>query len=206
MPEPKTVSTAIVILAAGQARRMGGSAHKLLALFDGVPLIRRVVAISLASRAASVTVVTGHRREEVEACLLDLPAAMSFNAGFAEGMASSLITGLNSPDVADKDGVMVVLGDMPGLTALHLDALILAFESADGRAIIRAASGDVPGNPVILPEALRPALLTLTGDKGAKAIIAASTLPVIDVDIGPAALVDVDTPDAIMAAGGVLNG
>lgn len=69
MPEPKTVSTAIVILAAGQARRMGGSAHKLLALFDGVPLIRRVVAISLASRAASVTVVTGHRREEVEACL-----------------------------------------------------------------------------------------------------------------------------------------
>ncbi|MVA77916.1 NTP transferase domain-containing protein [Agrobacterium vitis] len=206
MSEPKAVSTAIVVLAAGQARRMGGSAHKLLALFDGVPLIRRVVTISLASRAASVAVVTGYRRKEVEACLLDLPATLSFNAAFAEGMASSLIAGLNAPDVADKDGVMIVLGDMPGLTASHLDALISAFERADGRAIIRAASGDVPGNPVILPAAFRPALLALTGDKGAKAIIAASTLPVINVDIGSAALVDVDTPGAVLAAGGVLNG
>ncbi|MVA22828.1 nucleotidyltransferase family protein [Agrobacterium vitis] len=206
MSEPKAVSTAIVVLAAGQARRMGGNAHKLLALFDGVSLIRRVVAISLESRAASVAVVTGYRRVEVEACLADLPVTIRFNAGFAEGMASSLITGLNAPDVADKDGVMVVLGDMPGLMASHLDALISAFERADGRAIIRAVSGEMPGNPVILPGSLRPALLSLTGDKGAKAIIAESALPVINVDIGPAALVDVDTPDAVLAAGGVLNG
>ncbi|WP_429932440.1 nucleotidyltransferase family protein [Agrobacterium vitis] len=206
MSELKTVSTAIVVLAAGQARRMGGRAHKLLALFDGVPLIRRVVVTSLESRSASVTVVTGYRREEVEACLSGLAATISFNAGFAGGMACSLIAGLNAPDVAGKDGVMIVLGDMPGLTASHLDALISAFERADGRAIIRAVSGEMPGNPVILPVALRPALLSLTGDKGAKAIIAASALPVINVDIGPAALVDVDTPDAVLAAGGVLSG
>ncbi|MFF0953072.1 NTP transferase domain-containing protein [Rhizobium leguminosarum] len=55
----RKASVAIVILAAGKASRMGeGGKHKLLAEFEGVPLVRRSALTALAADAASVIVVT----------------------------------------------------------------------------------------------------------------------------------------------------
>ena len=48
--------------------------------------------------------------------------------------------------------------------------------------------------------------MRLEGDVGARHIIETSGLPVIDIDIGDAAHLDVDTPEAVLAAGGVLRG
>jgi molybdenum cofactor cytidylyltransferase len=48
-------------------------------------------------------------------------------------------------------------------------------------------------------------VLRLEGDVGARAIIESAGLPVVDVDIGPAAHLDVDTPEAVTAAGGLLR-
>jgi Uncharacterized MobA-related protein len=59
------------------------------------------------------------------------------------------------------------------------------------------------GNPVILPHGLVPDLMKLEGDAGARGLIETSGYPIIDVDIGAAARLDVDTPDAVRAAGGV---
>ncbi|MBB4008666.1 nucleotidyltransferase family protein [Allorhizobium taibaishanense] len=205
MPDPKTLHTAILILAAGRASRMGEGTHKLLAEFQGVPLVRRVAGSAVASRAAAVTVVTGHRRAEIEACLSDLPVDVCFNSAYAEGMATSLVAGLQTTGRMEIDGIMVVLADMPDLTSAHFDRLMAAFEEAGGDAVIRAASNGQPGNPVILPRQLYPELLQLKGDRGAKSVIMDSSLPIIDVEIGPAALVDVDTPDAVVAAGGILK-
>ena len=42
------------------------------------------------------------------------------------------------------------------------------------------------------------------GDEGARKLIAASQLSVIDVEIGEGAAIDVDTPDQILAAGGII--
>jgi molybdenum cofactor cytidylyltransferase len=49
-------------------------------------------------------------------------------------------------------------------------------------------------------------LIRLSGEVGARELIADSKLPVIMIDIGPAALLDVDTPTAIIENGGVLRG
>ena len=48
--------------------------------------------------------------------------------------------------------------------------------------------------------------MRLVGDTGARHLIETSGLPVIDVDIGDAAHLDVDTPQDVIAAGGVLRG
>lgn len=203
----RPVSVAAIILAAGRASRMGeGGAHKLLAEFGGEPLVRRAARTALSADVASVAVVTGHRRSDIEAALSGLTVTPVENPDYASGMASSLITGFSAPAVRDADGILVMLADMPGVTTADLDALIAAFRTASGRAIVRAVSRGKRGNPVILPRSLGDAVLRLEGDVGARHIIETSGLPVIDVDIGDAAHLDVDTPEAVLAAGGILRG
>ncbi|MBB4437557.1 MULTISPECIES: nucleotidyltransferase family protein [Rhizobium] len=202
----RKASVAIVILAAGKASRMGeGGKHKLLAEFDGVPLVRRSALTALGADAASVIVVTGHRRNEIAAALDGLALTFIDNPDYPSGMASSLIAGFSSRDADRAEGILVMLADMPGISTTHLDALISAFRNAGGEAIVRAVSRGKPGNPVILPRSLNQAVLRLEGDVGARDIIATSGLPVLDVDVGDAALLDVDTPDEVLAAGGALN-
>jgi len=193
----------VVLLAAGRASRMGGEAgHKLLAQFDGEALIRKMAGTALASKASQTVVVTGHRGADVAASLKGLNLHMVENRDFASGMASSLKLGLGALD-SEAAGALVLLGDMPALTAAHLDMLIAAFIDNHGTAIVRACDGERRGNPVILPRAAFTEAMELTGDVGARALIESGVWPVIDVEIGPAARLDVDTPEAVRLAGGV---
>jgi molybdenum cofactor cytidylyltransferase len=193
----------VVLLAAGRASRMGDqSGHKLLAVFDGEALIRRMARTALSSAARQTVVVTGHRDADIAASLSGLDVEIAHNPEFASGMASSLRCGLGSLD-PQSAGALVLLGDMPGLTTVHLDRLIDAFVSSNGNAIVRACDGERRGNPVILPRAAFPAAMGLSGDVGARALVESGAWPVIDIEIGPAARLDVDTPDAVRAAGGV---
>lgn len=195
--EPAVV---IVLLAAGMARRMGSSRnHKLLAQFDGVPMVRRSAQRAVESDAVSVVVVVGHRQADIRAALTNLPVTIVENPHYASGMASSLATGIAA---AGGAGVLVMLSDMPEITTDHLNSLIVAFCRADGRSIVRAISHGKPGNPVILPQSLHKDIGQLKGDVGARDLILSSGLQVIDVEIGMAAELDVDTPEAIKAAGG----
>jgi molybdenum cofactor cytidylyltransferase len=206
--KPETqISVAVVLLAAGKASRMGeGGPHKLLAEFDGIPLVRRSAATALASGAAAVVAVTGHRREEIEQALAGLPVERVHNPDYASGMASSLVAGIGTPAAQRADGVLVMLADMPGVASDDLKTLIAAFRKANGQAIVRAVSRGKRGNPVILPRTVYDAVMRLEGDVGARHIIETAGLSVIDVDIGDAAHLDVDTPEAVLAAGGILKG
>lgn len=195
-----------VLLAAGKASRMGeGGPHKLLAEFDGVPLVRRSVVTAIGSRVSSVIVVTGHRKDDIEATLAGLNSLTVHNPDYASGMASSLATGFSVEQARDADGILVMLADMPGVSSGDLDALIVAFRRSNGQSIIRAVSRGKRGNPVIIPKSLFDAVMRLEGDVGARHIIETSGLPVVDIDIGEAAHLDVDTPEAVVAAGGVLK-
>ncbi|WP_105416121.1 NTP transferase domain-containing protein [Neorhizobium sp. T25_27] len=201
-----TLSVGALMLAAGQARRMGKDGpHKLLAEFDGIPLVRRTAGILLASQASPVVAVTGHRRDEIEIALAGLDISSHFNPDYSSGMASSLVAGFSNPELAQKDGILVMLADMPGVTTEHLNTLIAAFRQAGGGVVVRSVSDGKRGNPIILPRIAFDAVLRLEGDVGARAIIENSGLSVIDVDIGPAAHLDVDTPEAVTAAGGILK-
>ena len=200
---PRIPRVGIAVLAAGKASRMGGEKHKLLAEFDGEPLVRRAVKAAVASRAGDVVVVTGHRATEIETALSGIDVRTVNNADYATGMASSIRIGLES--LGDIDGLCIALADMPGLTGDDLKLLARHFQDAGGNAIVRAVSNGKRGNPVILPNILFSAIARLEGDVGARHIIEKSDLAVIDVEIGAAAHLDVDTIEAITAAGGVLK-
>lgn len=199
------MGVAIVMLAAGMSSRTAQSgSHKLLAEFDGIPLLRQMAMIAGQSNASSVTVVLGHRHEELERVLDGLDITRVVNANHASGMASSIAAGLSTLEAQGADGVMVMLADMPKISSEHLNRLISTFERAGRLALVRAVADGKPGNPVILPRSMFEDLSRLEGDVGARDLIKASGLQIIDVELGSAALMDVDTPDAIARAGGIL--
>ncbi|WP_353640993.1 molybdopterin-binding/glycosyltransferase family 2 protein [Mesorhizobium sp. WSM2239] len=198
--EPKVE---IVLLAAGRSSRMGGP-NKLMALFEGRPLVRRSTERTLASRAAGVTVVTGHQTDRIRTALSGLDVRIVHNPDFASGLSGSLKRGVASLP-ADAAGAMIVLADMPGVSAGDLDHLIGAFEKSGGAAIVRAVHNGKRGNPVILPRSLFHAVSLLEGDTGARHLVEAESLNVVDVEIGEGAGIDVDTRDALENAGGVLQ-
>ncbi|KQT53225.1 4-diphosphocytidyl-2C-methyl-D-erythritol kinase [Aureimonas sp. Leaf454] len=203
-PTPGPVVDAIV-LAAGRSSRMGEH-HKLLALFDGVPLIRRTVETALASRVRRVRVVVGHRGREIAEALLGLDVEIHENANHAEGLSTSLKRGFEASLTAERpaEGLLVLLADQPQLTASDLDRLIRTFRPAGAGSIVVATDEGRRANPVILPSTLAGDVMKLSGDVGAKPLISAHCELVRDVEIGPAAGLDVDTPDALAAAGGFL--
>lgn len=192
-----------LVLAAGRASRMQGS-HKLLAAFDGKALVRRSTEAALAAKPSRVLVVTGHRAGEIEAELAGLEVDIVRNPDYAQGMSTSLRAGVSALGPG-CDGVAVMLADMPHVTGADVRRLLDAFAKAGGHAIVRAVSGGKRGNPVILPRATFAAILQLEGDVGARQIVESAGLDVVDVEIGKAAHIDVDTPEAVTAAGGILR-
>lgn len=198
-----SLCVAAMVLAAGRASRMQGS-HKLLAVFDGEALVRRSVEAALASKPSRVLVVTGHRAGEIERELAGLKVDIVRNPDYAQGMSTSLRAGVSTLGSA-CDGVVVMLADMPHVTGADVRRLLDAFAEAGGHAIVRAVSGGRRGNPVVLPRSTFAAILQLEGDVGARHIVESAGLDVVDVEIGEAAHVDVDTPEAVVAAGGVLR-
>ncbi|EJJ26170.1 nucleotidyltransferase family protein [Rhizobium sp. CF142] len=207
MNAERGASVAIVVLAAGRSSRMGeGGPHKLLATFDGIPLVRRSVTNALGCDCTGVFVVAGHRHEEVTAPIHDLPCRIIRNEGYESGMAGSLRLGVAAAARTAPDGIMITLADMPDLLTEHLDVLVAAFRGSGANSIVRAVGHGTQGNPVIFPRILHGDLQELKGDIGARSLVKSSGIQVVDVEIGATALLDVDTVEQVLAAGGTLPG
>jgi molybdenum cofactor cytidylyltransferase len=183
-----------IVLAAGRGVRFGPG-NKLLAELDGLPLVRRAVAAALASRVRKTIVVTGHAREDVQKALSGLDVAFAHNPDHATGMAASLLAGVAA--AADADAVVVLLGDMPGVSPHIVDKLIAAFEQTPAAPAVVPVHRGRRGNPVLLARALFPALNQLSGDTGARRLLS-ETPDVIEVPVDDAGVAaDVDAPEDI---------
>jgi molybdenum cofactor cytidylyltransferase len=186
-----------VVLAAGRSTRFGPS-NKLLADLDGVPVIRRTVTAVKESGVLSVVVVTGHMADEVRAALDGLDVSFTANPAYRDGLSSSLKAGLAAVPRGGIDGVLVALGDMPGVTGSDIDRLIAGFAPKEGRSIMVPTYQGKRGNPVLFAMHLVPELAEVEGDVGAKHVIGQHGDEVAEVEIGSRRIfLDVDTPEAL---------
>jgi molybdenum cofactor cytidylyltransferase len=186
-----------LVLAAGRSTRMGGP-NKLLAEIAHRPLVRIAAEEALASRARPVIVVTGHQRDRVEQALAGLPVHLVHNPDFADGLGGSLRAGIAAVP-ADADGAVVCLGDMPQVDAALIDQLIAAFDPDRGALVVVPTFEGKRGNPVLWSRRFFPDLMAIEGDVGARHLIGRYGEAVVEVAVeGKAALVDVDTPEALI--------
>jgi molybdenum cofactor cytidylyltransferase len=183
---------AAIVLAAGQSSRMG--AHKLLLPLGDSAVIAHVADAALASRLRPVVVVLGHGADDVRQALPLRDVHLVANPHFAEGLSTSLRAGLDALPVS-VTGVVIALGDQPGVTPTHFDALA-AHAAETGALIIVSTYAGRRGNPVYFARTLFDELRAVAGDNGGREIIArhpelVRTLPVADTGTGD----DLDTPD-----------
>ena len=188
----KMTTVSILILAAGASSRMRGR-DKLMERIGTRPLLRRQVERALATGLAVQVAVPAliHPRT---AAFGDLPVGTVAVPDAARGMSASLVRGVKA--CPEDNAILILPGDMPDLSTRDLEIVIEAFKENPER-LYRGASDGTPGHPVLFPPDCRNALLSCTGDKGARDVVKANAHRTTLIPLpGENALTDLDTPEA----------
>ncbi|MFH0995543.1 MAG: nucleotidyltransferase family protein [Pseudomonadota bacterium] len=197
MKDPK-IPMAGIVLAAGMSTRLG-SAKQLVRAGEQC-LIDRVLDGALASCLDRIVLVLGHRAGEVSAALKEREdrdrLRILLNPAYRDGMSSSLRTGTES--VQDTfSSIMVLLGDQPFVGADLIDLLIRRFRSSQKDICVPVCRGR-RGHPVIIGRRFFDAVISTTGDIGAREVLRANPESVLSVEISDSRIFfDVDTREDI---------
>jgi bifunctional UDP-N-acetylglucosamine pyrophosphorylase/glucosamine-1-phosphate N-acetyltransferase len=126
---PKATALSIVILAAGQGKRMQSDIPKVLQPLAGVPMLAHVLQVARSLEPASIHVVRGHGGERVRELFDDGQLQWALQAeqlGTGDALQQAL------PQIPDSHQVLVLYGDVPLLRAVTLRGLL---SQSDARSV-----------------------------------------------------------------------
>src|SRR5215218_5401023 len=164
-----------VVLAAGGSTRMGRP--KQLAELEGRPLLAHALAALDEAPVDRVVVALGGAAGEV----LDRAEPLVVE-GWAAGMGHVRAATLAQAG-EDWAAVVVLLGDQPLVPGRAVARLVEAWRGGAGP-VVTATYGGRPGHPKLFDRRLLPDLLRLTGDAGARDLVAAHPEWVHRVEVG----------------------
>ncbi|MCI9846018.1 NTP transferase domain-containing protein [Flavobacterium pectinovorum] len=161
---------AIVILAAGNAKRMGQS--KQLMPWRYSTLLGSVIANILSADADKFFVVLGAYRNEIERKIDLSQTTILINKNWQQGLGSSIAIATSEIDkkYPGINAVLFVLADQPFINSPHLNKII-ELHNKEKDAIIITRKDDYRGVPVLFPKQFFSELMLLSNDEGAKQII-----------------------------------
>lgn len=189
--EKRTGSIAGILLAAGTSSRMGS--NKLLFELDGESVLRGAARRALAGGVFPLLVVLGHQAERVRQELEGLPCQTVINPSYEQGINSSLKTGVAAlPD--GTQAAMVMLSDMPFVTAEMLAGLIARYRSTEAPLVISDYEG-VNAPPMLYDRSLFGELLAMTGEGCGRQVVKRHRHEAEVLPWPAAALADLDVPD-----------
>jgi molybdenum cofactor cytidylyltransferase len=178
-----------VVLAAGGSIRFGKP--KQLAIFQGEPLVRRIVTAAKDAGCAPVVVVAG--AVQITPVLAGLPVSIIEHPNWSNGLGSSIAVGVKHAVTisAKLDAVILLSCDQPFVNAATLRQLI-QLHLENGKTIVASAYAETLGIPALFDRSCFGDLLQLRGDSGAKGVILAGRHDVAPFNF-PAAAIDIDT-------------
>jgi molybdenum cofactor cytidylyltransferase len=188
----------IVVLAAGAGHRFHGPGHKLEQAFGELSVIGQTLRNVLASLMPVVVVTTPRLADAVARIVASRDVIVLPEVGTAGslplGMGYSISTGITArPDAA---GWLILPGDMPLVQPATLRAV---GEALAEHPVVVAQHRGLRGHPVGFSTELYSELAGLTGDEGARRVVA--RYPSFGVEADDAGvLMDIDTPDDLQAA------
>ena len=182
---------AAVVLAAGASTRMGG--NKLLLELGGETVVRRAARRAVGAGMSPVVVVTGHERGAVEAELHGIGCRSVFNTEHAVGQHTSVGAGVAAVG-GGCAGAVVVLADMPFVTAAMLRAVADRYRETGAPLVLSRYGGETIAPPMLYDRRLFGELLRMDrrcGREVARRHGAAAAV----VDWPAGALRDLDCPE-----------
>ncbi|AZJ34017.1 NTP transferase domain-containing protein [Tenacibaculum singaporense] len=183
--------TAILILAAGSASRMGKI--KQLLPYKNTTLLEWAIEQAQKSTIKDVFCVLGANKDVIEKQLTTKPIKVIYNPNYKNGLSTSIVEGINLLQKHCFDNTLIMLADQPHVTSEYLNSLIEASKKNPSNIIASNYQSSV-GVPAIFPKKYFNHLLNLKGDKGAKNFLLQHNNNVIKVN-SSLNLVDIDTPE-----------
>ena len=189
----KTISDkyVIIILAAGRSARLGSP--KQLLSYQGKNLLQHTIDIAFESEIGPIIVVLGSGIEEISAELNTNSLTIIENPYWENGMASSVVCGINAiynlhPDT---EAAILMVCDQPFVSAKLLKDLIKK-QKDSGSSIVASSYENIHGTPALFHKEHFNELSALTGDSGARSLIKsyAESIEAIPFDQGS---IDIDT-------------
>jgi molybdenum cofactor cytidylyltransferase len=165
---------------------------KLLLDLRGKPIVRWSVE-ALRPHVNDLVVVTGGDDRSVRAALAGLAVRFANNPHPDAGQGSSIAVGVAAL-AASTRAVLIALGDQPRVPDEVVPALLAAWLRT-GQPIVAPVYQGVQGTPVLFAAEVFAELKALTGDMGARGVVAARPERVERVTFARAMPSDVDTPE-----------
>jgi len=191
MKDDRSGRVAGVLLAAGTSSRMGR--NKLFLRLGGTSVLRRAVATAREAGLDPVLVVLGHESDRALAELEGLSCTPVLNQEYASGMNTSVRAGISAVP-ADATGAVLMLADMPFVTAGMLRSLVDRYRAGE-QPLVVSTYGEVLAPPILYGRPLFGELRALDGDGCGKRVVKAHRAEAIEVEWPPSALTDLDVPD-----------
>ena len=181
----------VVVLAAGRSSRFGVGHHKLAQSLGETTVLAQTLGNAIATHLRTVVVTIAAfvdvARSSVAARDVVVLPEVGSDGGSQLGMGASIAAGVGASP--DSSGWLMLPGDMPMIRP----ATVLAVASAlDHHPVAYAQFRARRGHPVGFAAELYPELTALSGDEGARRIVA--RYPAFPVELDDAGiLVDIDT-------------
>ena len=184
----------VIVVAAGRGSRFSGRGHKLLQALGSSTVLGTTLGHVLESGLALVVVTTAALGSEAARFVARRDVLVLGDEEAARGMGHSIAAGVSARPEAP--GWLVLPGDMP----LVAPATLLAVADAVAEhPVVYAQHHGRRGHPVGFAAELLSELRQLSGDEGARRLLARYPAHGIELD-DPGVLVDVDTVEDLAAA------
>ncbi len=190
-PSIRSGPVAGILLAAGTSSRMGS--NKLLFELDGESVLRGAARRALAGGLSPLLVVLGHQAERNRQELDGLPCQVVLNPLFEQGINSSLKAGVAALP-AGVAGAMVMLADMPFVTAEMIAEMIARFRSTTAPLVISDYEG-VNAPPMLYDRTLFEELQAMTGEGCGRQVVKRHRHEAEVLPWPASALADLDVPE-----------
>lgn len=187
----KAQSVGIILLAAGASSRLGRP--KQLLSYKGKTLLQYSLEQAIASAAEMAVVVLGANKDVFQKEINGYNIHVAINAGWQEGMASSIRTGIKAILETNSSIKAVILAvcDQPFMTTDLLNTLMEAHEKT-GKGIVTCTYDNTFGPPVFFHRSFFSELLQLKNDVGARSIVKQHADEVEAIPF-PGGILDIDT-------------
>lgn len=159
-----STNLAVLILAAGRSSRLGQP--KQLVKYKSKTLLEHSCENAL-KVSKDVFVVLGEKYDECKNKLENIDVNIIYNEEYKKGLSTSIKSGIKQLEAYDK--VLIMLCDQPFIPLSHFQNLVK--EEIKHNKIIASLYENNLSVPAIFPKRFYSQLLSLSGDKGAKAVI-----------------------------------